>query len=203
MQLLNDRGALPYGAATVVAVMNSKDTHAIAIYLIDSATDYVCVSAYTFDLVLVSQALARAAAREVETVVVADRAHTFHGSTQTMKFRLQGLESAGVHVWLTSGEFGGIQHSKTLRSDDLVIVGSTNWTDSSARNTEASVLAELTRAGVKAFDKWKDELTRKATRFSDTRVPGQTESQTDRYRSARRFSIARSRSLEAARHYDT
>ena len=90
-------------------------------------------------------------------MLMADRQHTTNGQTRAMLSRFTDLAEAGVTVMLARGDSGGIQHSKTVQSDDLVIIGSSNWTTSSAKNTELSTLIQLGQSGNQAFEVWKTE----------------------------------------------
>ena len=113
-----------------------------------------------------------------------------------MLSRLKELKDSGVNIYLSNGECGGIQHSKTLRVDGLAICGSTNWTNSSQANTELSVPIELNREGLRAWESFTTRLLDSSTsaRLGEEIVPNRNE---DHYRTARRFSIARSRSVGA------
>jgi phosphatidylserine/phosphatidylglycerophosphate/cardiolipin synthase-like enzyme len=186
---------VPCAAAKVVSFMTAKQTQATALYLIESAVGLLLMTAYTFDLDSHVTALIAACARGVQTSVQVDRAHTFAGVTKQMLHQMQRLSDAGVRVVLINGQYGGIQHSKVLRSDSLVIVGSTNWTGASAKNSECSCLIELDPAGVVAFEEWTTETMAKSIEFAEYMPPNLSSSQLDRYRTARKFSIARSRSV--------
>ena len=66
--------------------------------------------------------------------------------------RLAELRRNGAEVFLTRGPHsGGIQHSKVLYVDGRVLLGSTNWTNSSRSNFEMNVLIELTAEGEMEF----------------------------------------------------
>jgi len=188
---------MPPGAMTVVAMVGAVDAQKLAVHLATIATAEIFLTAYTFDLMTLCSALIAATNRGVDVTVCVDRQHTYTGSTQAMKTRMQQLSDAGVHVWLASGVNGGIQHSKTVTAGDLCLMGSTNWTDAGAKNTEMSVLLALTDAGQSAVREWRTEILARAQDFKVYSPPAMTQSQLDKYRTARRFSIARSRSVGA------
>ena len=103
---------------------------------------------------------------------------------------------------------GGIQHSKTLLTDEHAVIGSCNWTNSSRSNQEISVLVSLNDAGVAAFDercKWIYEASRNYEE-QDVRVGtnvraarARSSCAADRYRTAKRFSVARARAQSVDR----
>ena len=133
------------------------------------------------------------------------------GATAAQMDRLELLRREGVEVFLAHGVLtGGIQHSKTMLVDHLYLCGSTNWTSSSRSNHESSLLVELTEEGrlevmqklgyimlgaellttetVKASQGWRDARSKSRSKSVEP----------DLYATARRFSIARARSREAA-----
>ena len=66
--------------------------------------------------------------------------------------RLAELRRNGAEVFLTRGPHsGGIQHSKVLYVDGRVLLGSTNWTNSSRSNFVMNVLIELSAEGEMEF----------------------------------------------------
>ena len=119
-------------------------------YLVTGALCRVIMTVYTFDLLVICDALKDATRRGVEVELIADHGHTLTGATMAMVERLEGLRAAGIQVSLTEGVTGnsGIQHSKTLLCDEHVIVGSCNWTTSSRSNQEMSVLISLNDAAL-------------------------------------------------------
>jgi len=209
---------LPGGAGRVLSIMSCKQTQKMAAFLISKATDSVVLTAYTFDLVMVAEALAAAKERGVEVTIIVDRNHTLTGATNYMVERLSALKQANVPVWLSRGisGAGGIQHSKTLRADDFLIVGSTNWTNASRLNQEMSVLVQLNEEGLAAYEDriraykslssvFSDALERSGTANRCSRgVGGASRSASvstmERYATAKRFSIARARSASRAPH---
>jgi len=198
--------------------MSCKQTQKMAAFLIGKATDSVVLTAYTFDLVMVAEALAAAKERGVEVTIIVDRTHTLAGAANYMVERLSVLKQANVPVWVSRGisGAGGIQHSKTLRADDFLIVGSTNWTNASRLNQEMSVLIQLNEDGLAAYEDriraymslssvFSDALERSGTANRCSRgVGGASRSASvstmERYATAKRFSIARARSASRAPH---
>ena len=106
----------------------------------------------------------------------------------------------------------GIQHSKTVLSDEFLIVGSCNWTSASRENHEEDMLVALNEAGVAAHDErlkytkdhnqaftrelekaGREHRSQRAASREHKSVPPSAE----RYRTAKRFSIARARALHA------
>jgi len=187
---------MQHGDGTVAAVMNAHDTVRTAEWLINHADDHVFLTCFTFDLSRISDALESAAKREVQVTVIADRNHTFKGVTQKQLERISSMDEAGVYVMLTNGIHGGIQHSKTLEVDGVAIIGSTNWTQSSLTNTELSVMIEFSDRGLRHFQAWKGELLAHAEPFKECVPADRSKASVDRFRTARRFSVARARSLE-------
>ena len=151
-------------------------------------------------------------------VQVAVDARTCQGqNTRAMTACCQELADAGVHVTMVKGyetkstyqSHGrecrpgyGIQHSKTLVVDEYLVLGSTNWTVSSCCNREMSALILLNEQGMIEVDRWRKDQLRDAETFTSIlgaqllqgRVDRALRSTSqDRYSTARRFSIARSR----------
>jgi hypothetical protein len=81
-------------------------------------------------------------------MIYVDTAHTMTGNTIHQPAQLKWLADAGVQVTMLSGRTsGGIQHSKFLWINELLLVGSCNWTSGSASNHELSVLLSLNSWG--------------------------------------------------------
>ena len=108
----------------------------------------------TFDLLTFAKALVDAGKRGVDVEVALDTSHTLTGSITWMVERLSEIKSGGVKVMLSRGVSGnsGIQHSKTVLSDEFLIVGSCNWTSASRENHEEDMLVALNEAGIVAHD---------------------------------------------------
>ena len=106
----------------------------------------------------------------------------------------------------------GIQHSKTVLSNEYLIVGSCNWTSASRENHEEDMLVALNEAGLVAHDErlmyiqehsqafndemekaGRDHRSKRAASREHKSVPPSAE----RYRTARRSSVARARALHA------
>ena len=115
-----------------------------------------------------------------------------------------------MEVFLSRGvTSGGIQHSKTLFVDGFYIVGSTNWTSSSRSNHESSVLLELSRDGVESVNQKLTYMREVSTRLTLEEVQDSQELRDtrraksvdpERFKTAKRFSIARARSIEPRRY---
>jgi phosphatidylserine/phosphatidylglycerophosphate/cardiolipin synthase-like enzyme len=199
------------GGGTLLSVMSGKQTQKMGVYLINKATFRIMLTAFTFDLLMITEPLKEAAARGVDVTVIGDWNHTLTGSTAAMVSRFAALRDAGVCVLLTRGVSGttGIQHSKTLLCDEHIIVGSCNWTNSSRLNQEMSVLLSLNTEGMASYEERVQYLRRHSTPFTEAEeakgrqhrgarsVPPETRdapSAEDRYRTAKKYSIARARS---------
>ena len=125
-----------------------------------------------------------------------------------MPDRLRDLRESGVGVWLCRGVSNslGTQHSKTLLVDDYLILGSTNWTNASRNNQEISVLIRVSEAGRDAWDERLGYMTLQVTEFTEedyirarnTRTMRPRSAGPEKYATAKRFSIARQRSLQLA-----
>ena len=171
------------------------------------------MTAFTYDLTSITDALVSAKARGIPVTLFVDKQHAMTGTTNRMPDRLIQLKKAGVSVYLSRGPTGsGIQHSKTMRSDHFLIVGSTNWTTSSQTNQEMSVLLELNEDGLAEYERRIQLMLKEATSFSEEHEQSSKASRTarslsrsrakdeaivstmDKYRTAKRFSIARARS---------
>ena len=154
-------------------------------------------------------ALVKTSERGVEVQVLVDHGRNLKGTTAAQMERLDRLRAKGVEVFLSRGvTSGGIQHSKTLFVDGFYIVGSTNWTSSSRSNHESSVLLELSADGVDSVKQkltyMKDVSTRliveevyTSQELRDSRRAKSVDP--ERFRTAKRFSIARARSSEPRR----
>jgi len=197
------------------AILSSKQAQKMGIFLLGKAKVRAILTAFTFDLLTVNFALKEAAHRDVQVQLYVDKGHSLKGTTAAQMDRLDDLRKNGVEVYLVQGiAAGGIQHSKSLFVDGFYMCGSTNWTTSSRSNHEVSVLMELSEEGetavmqklgyimqgaelltsekAKASQLWRDEKL-----SSRGRSVG-SESDRTAFSTARRFSIARARSREAA-----
>ena len=157
------------GSGRLIAEMGGKQTHKLALHLISRAVHDVVLTAPTFDLTALAEALKDGAARGVRVMVYADRGHTLTGATQAMPARLGELIENGINVRLCRGDSGGsgIQHSKTLQCDQMIIIGSANWTNSSQSNQEISVLQALNLAGLRVHAKRIEEMHEVSEAFSE------------------------------------
>ena len=195
----------------------AKQAQKLACFMCSRAEDAITLTGFTFDLLVLCEALKAAAVRGVPVEVYVDKSHSMSGSTLAMMERLESLRSGGVEVYLTTGASGGIQHSKTLLVDGTwLLVGSTNWTNSSRSNHELSVCLHLTGEGRNAVREWKKYLvatsqlltvdgikTAKLIRADKGKARSASRaraksSEQDQYATAKRWSIARNRSREKA-----
>ena len=141
------------GGGKLLAMMDAKETQWMACGMLKLATGQVVLTAFTFDQEAVCDALRAAAQRGVPTMLIADKVHSLKGTTQKMPDRLNELLASGVKVRFTAGTSGqsGIQHSKTLLCDDVLLVGSTNWTKASRSNHEVGLLIRLNDEGLEKY----------------------------------------------------
>jgi len=153
-------------------------------------------------------ALGMAASRGVETTLVVDKNHVMTGATMKMPERLGELLALKVKVRLTAGSSGpsGIQHSKTLLCDDMLLVGSTNWTRASRSNHEVNLLVRLNDEGLHGYQRETQKILQhsRALLEGDCKV-GQSVRDTRRARSAepkrklREDTFAKRHSIQIAR----
>ena len=201
------------GGGKLIGLMGARQAHKMAMYLMERAKFRVLLTAYTYNTSDISEQLIKAAIRGVRVQITVDMGNTLQGAPKAQATRLGDLRRAGVDVRLTSGLTGksGIQHSKTLLADQMMIVGSSNWTSSSKLNHEMSALVHLNPAGVEQYENRYLLLLQHSVKFSsDMEKKGESNradrSQTrpkscpspenrDRYATAKRFSIARARAL--------
>ncbi len=88
------------GGGIVLSVMSAKQTQKMAVYLITKAVKNIIMTVYTYDLLVIGDALKTAAGRGVKVEVIADYGHTLTGTTVAMVERMKGLLESGVHVVL-------------------------------------------------------------------------------------------------------
>ena len=190
-----------------MGLLNSKQSQAMAVHLIDVAKKQVTVTACTYDLATVTRALIKAAGRQIPTCLIVDRGHALAGGTRAMVDRMEELREGGVTVLLSYGQNGssGIQHSKTVAVDEFLLIGSCNWTSSSRTNNEMNVLIKLGEKGSKAHEERLSTLQRFAAPFTAEFATAGNKRRESRHRSvppadcssssfAKRFSLARARS---------
>ena len=198
------------GSGRVIAEMGSKQTLKFALHMIDKASHEVVLTAYTFDVAALVEALGNAASRGVQVKVYVDRNHSLMGTTMNMPARLSELTATRVEVRLCRGAKGssGIQHSKTLQCDQILIIGSTDWTNSSQSNQEISVAYAMNAEGLRAHTKRIEEMRESSEVFSEAeareaienraekRAAGNASARAksapadDKFRTARKYSIA-------------
>jgi hypothetical protein len=196
----------------LLSLMTSKQTQKMAVFMLGKAEGYAALTCFTFDLLMVKEALCACAQRDVTTEVYADKGHSLKGTTALQMIRLDEMRRAGVEVFLTDGpESSGIQHSKTLLVDGLRIVGSFNWSNSSRSNHEEGALIMLTAEGRRAAKERLTYLRKSSTLLTAELVCTAQETRearaararaksadTERYTTAKRFSVARARRMELA-----
>lgn len=139
----------------------------------------VLLLGFTFDRDDIWSALVDAHARGARTKVGLDRRMTLSGKTANQLGCAARLRDAGVEVRLINGDplepeyrlvgredalrgresMLGIQHAKCVLVDDLLLIGSVNWTTSSRCNSEFSALLHLNDHGKqevgKLYDTWR------------------------------------------------
>ena len=138
----------------VKALLDAKGSQERAIRLIDEAEAYAYVTAFTYDRQDLTDALIRARRRGLTVSVAVDKKNTLSGSTRDQLKRLKELEAHGAQVRVCNGsgyaeEYRavgraavgglGLQHSKTILTDQAALIGSTNWTTASRANVEVGV----------------------------------------------------------------
>ena len=79
------------GGGTLLSVMSSKQTQKMAVYLMNRAVERIVMTAFTFDLIVIRDALIRAATRKIEVLLFVDRNQALSGSTQFMVERMKEL----------------------------------------------------------------------------------------------------------------
>jgi phosphatidylserine/phosphatidylglycerophosphate/cardiolipin synthase-like enzyme len=195
----------------LLSILNSKQAQKMCVYLLNKATEIAILTAFTFDLLTITDALIAAAVRGIDVSVFADSGHSMSGTTAQQMTRLDNLRSKGVKIHLTRGPAGGsygIQHSKTLLVDTYLLSGSTNWTNSSRTNHEVDTLVQLTPEGAAAYYEallsikstsrplTTEEVLQGVNRRVERAARPKSAEPSDRvaYATARRFSIARARS---------
>ena len=196
---------LPAGGR-LLALMSAKQAQKMALYLLEKAQHFACLTAYTLDLLVLTEALVQTSMSGVQVQVLVDRGHSLKGTTSAQMERLDALRKKGVEVFLSRGvTSGGIQHSKTLYVDHFYIVGSTNWTSSSRSNHEMSVLLKLEESGIHVVEKRLAFIREVSTKLTQEEVTSSLvlrenrrskSVEPDKFRTAKRFSIARARSME-------
>ena len=192
---------LPTGGGCLISVMSAKQSQKMATFLVGRARHRVILTAFTYDLLVVTQALKQAASRGVLVSVVVDQQHVLNGVTTDMIDQLDELKVADVDVYVTRGlNSSGIQHSKTLPADS-----------SSRTNHEVSVLLALSTEGLAAYDKKFAYMMESGRLLSEAELAqgrqarerrkasrGKSVLTRDQYATAKRFSIARGRSAQRA-----
>lgn len=179
----------------------------MSIYLLTHAKTRAHLTGFTFDYLPLCAALIDAAERGIKVTCFLDYQHAISGTTQAMPDRLNDMREKGVLVCLCKGLSLGIQHSKTLLVDNYLVVGSTNWTNASRNNQELGVLIRLSEAGGAKWDTRLGFMTQQAVVYGEedyhkgrgNRIRrSKSAGPAEKYATAKRFSIARERSLQRA-----
>ena len=143
----------------VLSVMDAVATQETAIREINKAKRLVHLNAYSFDRADVVSALVSARKRGLDVKVAMDKGMTLKGKTRDQLSMCKELIAAGICVHVAEGDnltavyravgrsvpgfLKGIMHQKSAMIDDLVIIGSCNWTTSSRGNFEIGVLFKV------------------------------------------------------------
>ena len=184
----------------------------MANYMIGRAKDYVTLTGFSYDLLSITESLKAASHRFLMVKVYVDRSHALRGTTLKMLERLEELRQHGVCVFLVGGlGSGGIQHSKSVYTDGYLLLGSTNWTESSRTNHELGVVLDLEgearntlRRRMQVMHSCSEPLTpeiyfeARQARDKKEQEKKQRSQSVDVGHTARKFSIARRRAQEKA-----
>jgi len=216
-----EAGTLLKNGGGFESLLNARQAQKMACFLLDNAKNKAVLTAFTFDYMPICEALTRAAARKVDVSIFVDRNHTMGGTTSHMVDRLDQLRQQGVNVYLCKGPASqsGIQHSKSLYVDTeqwshgYFLVGSTNWTTSSRSNFELNVLLVLTEESYYAVQRQLSYIENASSKLTaanvetsreiratrnNARVNRAKSAEPDKFATAKRFSIARARSVSKA-----
>ena len=175
------------GGGQLVALVNAKQTHKMACYLLSKAlpTDPVWLSVYTFDLADIVEGLKRTKRIGAQPLVTADHKSSLGQQTREQVAKLQALRAAGIEVRLVAGSLiqeeysrigrsvppgRGICHMKMLMVGRHLLIGSTNWTTSSKCNQEIGALIQLSDAGIASLATRRAQLERNSVPFTDSLV---------------------------------
>jgi len=148
---------LPEGVASATNLLDAVLAHDAMVAAINAASSAVDVMAYTFDQPDIVCALKRAAARGVPVRLLVDRDFSMSGRCRRQLRSLQELAECGCFVRLLAGVpdaasiYGGAQHSKSVRADGVLVLGSCNLTTASRSNFELDVRLVLTGTGLQEF----------------------------------------------------
>ena len=133
--------------------------------LVQEAKDNVLLLGYTYDLPEFQEALIGAANRRVAVKVGLDHRTTLSSRPRDQQQFAQQLQANRIAVILLKGgplapeykKVGrtvvgtGIQHAKTVLVDNMLVVGSCNWTVSSKANSEIAVLIRMNPSGERSM----------------------------------------------------
>ena len=167
------------GLGVVDAFLDAPGTLAAWVTAIDEAAIAIRIYCYTFDHPLVVERLEAARARKVEVEMTVDSGRV--AMSRNEEAALLRLAARGVKVNLASGQplatfyafragdsrasKRGDQHAKLLLADQVLVIGSTNFTKSSQANGERAVRVRLTPAGVGILESDTRSVSSAATPF--------------------------------------
>ena len=169
---------MEHGGGKLLSMLNSKQTFDVMGHIISKAKEKVLVTMFTFDRKELVVSLMDAVGRGVKVEVIADMRQTVAGNCRDQCSNVKILIMEGIDVYLCEGtliegpyaqvgrfvskEKKGVQHSKTVLSDDHLLLGSCNMTTSSEANQELNVLLELEAQGQKRHEEWFAEMKRQS-----------------------------------------
>ena len=159
---------IPVTGGNVKALMMAKQTVKCACFLMNHATEgwTVFMTAFTYDLNEVSEALINAKTRGAKVTLIVDEHSAKEGHTRFMKDQLARVIDGNVEVLFQRGgnlkeEYRKVGRGVNVKghvhatfcavfgpTEKYLIVGSTNWTTSSKGNYEMNVLLELSEGGL-------------------------------------------------------
>ena len=141
----------------VLEILDSIGSQEAVVRLVNGARKHALLLGFTYDRPEINDALLRAAVRDVTVKVALDRRTTLSGKPRDQQQMAQQLEANRIAVVLQHGaplgpEYArvhrsvsgtGLLHAKCLLADDMLVVGSANWTTSSRGNMEVGALLRL------------------------------------------------------------
>ena len=114
------------------------------------------VMAYTFDVEEIVEGLVGLKRRGGSVAVLVDRKFANNGRCRGQYAALARLQAEGIPVFASDGQnrrsFGGAMHTKAIRVDQTLLVGSCNWTGASRGNFELGTEIDLSDTGRREFE---------------------------------------------------
>ena len=140
------------GAAIAVCFAPEEDCTSLTVRAIDNAESEILVGAYSLTTGSgIVEALLRAKERNVDVRLIADKTTPCERASG-----IEPLAAAGVPVWIDAQ--ARIAHAKTMVIDGAVtLMGSMNWTNGAAANSEDLNLVSEVAAAYAAH--WRERLT--------------------------------------------